>query len=384
MLIDIIINIKNFVFYVFDSLIYIPLSFSKKNNYDIILVRPDGIGDFIVWLDSAKEYRKIYPDREITLIGNAIWTETAKNHPYFDKIITVRTKQFKNDFHYRFKTLKQIGSIKANLVINPIFSRQNYFRSAESIVRFIDSAEKIGYESENSKIWNARLSSRWYTKLIPASKEPKMELIRNADFIRQLGLPDFRADLPCLPGQQTPGSNGKYYVIFPGAGHSCRQWPTKNFAAISERIYKETGLKGIICGSRNEQELSDKIIRSSDAPLEDLAGKTSISELINLISGALFLVSNETSATHIAAAVKTESICILGGGHFGRFVPYKTETENNDLVPRCVNYSMPCYHCNWKCIYKNIGPNDPYPCISNISVESVWAETKNIIREKGL
>ena len=35
-----------------------------------------------------------------------------------------------------------------------------------------------------------------------------------------------------------------------------------------------------------------------------------------------YLISNETCAVHIGAAVNTNTICISNGNHFGRFTPY--------------------------------------------------------------
>ena len=44
----------------------------------LLLLRLDALGDFILWLDSAKEYRKIYPGRKITLLVNAAWVESGR------------------------------------------------------------------------------------------------------------------------------------------------------------------------------------------------------------------------------------------------------------------------------------------------------------------
>jgi hypothetical protein len=60
----------------------------------------------------------------------------------------------------------------------------------------------------------------------------------------------------------------------------------------------------------------------------------------------------------------------VGGGHFGRFVPYPDlPGQTNNLKE--VFHKMPCYGCNWKCIYP-INEGEPAPCIANISVDAVW------------
>jgi ADP-heptose:LPS heptosyltransferase len=44
-----------------------------------------------------------------------------------------------------------------------------------------------------------------------------------------------------------------------------------------------------------------------------------------VLSSAQLLISNDTSAAHIAAAVKTPFICISNGNHILRFHPYPRE-----------------------------------------------------------
>ncbi len=47
----------------------------------LLIVRLDMIGDFILFLDSFKEYRKLFPPDqwEITLLGNRVWSGLARN-----------------------------------------------------------------------------------------------------------------------------------------------------------------------------------------------------------------------------------------------------------------------------------------------------------------
>ncbi|MBT4662351.1 MAG: lipopolysaccharide heptosyltransferase family protein, partial [Candidatus Marinimicrobia bacterium] len=48
----------------------------QKNKLELVLlIRQDAIGDFVMWLDTAKEYRELYPseNNRIVLVGNAVW-----------------------------------------------------------------------------------------------------------------------------------------------------------------------------------------------------------------------------------------------------------------------------------------------------------------------
>jgi len=136
-------------------------------------------------------------------------------------------------------------------------------------------------------------------------------------------------------------------------------------------------LDGILDGAPNEKPLAESIQDLSKAPLE-WAG-TRLGELPELLKYAKFVVSSETSAVYIAAAVETPVICVLGGAYFGRFLPYP-ESAGQKIVLKTVSYPMSCFGCNADCVYE-LDKNEPAPCISNISVDAVWQEVEKIIED---
>jgi len=175
----------------------------------------------------------------------------------------------------------------------------------------------------------------------------------------------------------------KYVVLFPGAGAPYRQWETDKFALVADMIYEKFNLPGVICGSSQDKGLSDMIITKSKAHLIDIAGRTSLSDLIHVIRNADLVIGNETSAIHIAPSVNTPSVCILGGGNFGRFMPYIIETCSNPCLPIPVFHKMDCFGCRWRkpCIPR-FDKQSVVPCISVITVDAVWEQTRVILRGK--
>jgi ADP-heptose:LPS heptosyltransferase len=349
----------------------------------VLIVRLDAIGDFVLWLDAAQELRRTFPpDRyRITLLGNGVWTSLAEMLPHFDEVISLDRKRFYFHPAYRHRLLRELRNERFDLVIQPTFSRE--FLYGDSAVRFSGARERIGSSGDcsNQIPFLKRISDHWYTRLIPASKEPLMELERNAEFLRGLGLHEFRCAVPELPGFAPPPGTSNLpdrYVLFPGAGKPEKRWPLEKFARLAERIHHATGWIGIVCGGPGEEDLGDSLLRFADAPLENQAGRTSLTELVSVIAGARLLVGNDTSAIHIATAVSTPSVCILGGGHYGRFLPYRTEVETDKPLPVPVVYPMECFRCNWTCIYIP-KPGEAAPCILNVSVDTVWDAVRKLL-----
>jgi len=355
--------------------------FDKKR---LLFIRLDAIGDFIVWLDSARILREYYKDYHITFIGNAVYDDLAKNLPLFDEVFPVNPQKLRKKLSYRFQVFRKIREKYFEKVIHFPYTRSNYYLDGEAIVHIACSREKIGSLGESTDNWRKKISDRFYNRLLTTDTKPMVELERNAEFLSGLGIKDYQPKVFRFPEKildsPLPSSHHDY-IIFPGAGSPKRQWPVELFAKLAEQIYNKTGWRGVICGGTGEERLANQLIEKSNVPLQSLAGQTTILELIGLIANTRIVIGNETGAIHIAAAVGTPSVCLLGGGHYGRFVPYKVETlEKYDNCPITVTHPMPCFNCNWMCIFET-GNGQPVPCLLNIDLNTVWNVVEKVINQ---
>ena len=103
------------------------------------------------------------------------------------------------------------------------------------------------------------------------------------------------------------------YVLCPGASFEIKRWPEANYAELAKLIFMRTGWRGIVCGGTEDREAAASLCAAATAPLLNWAGRTSISELSAILSQARLLVANDTGAAHIAAALGTPTVCLLGG-----------------------------------------------------------------------
>lgn len=371
---------------IFDRILFfcIKPEWGKKK---LLLIRVDAIGDFILWLDTAKQYSKLYPTHKIILIGNQAWTDLVKELRLWDEVWTIDRHRFLCNLGYRWHILHRVCKAGFDTVIQPTYSRELLY--GDALVRASYARKRIGSSGDlsNLDLWEKYFGNRWYTHLIETASEPMMELKRNAEFMRGLGLINFRVTIPHLEVEDTVNPqlvpDRPYYILFPGASWAGRQWPLQSFAEIAGLIHEVTGWLGLICGGHGEELLGDQLMVLSNAPLENQIGKTSLTTLAALTQKAELLVGNETGAIHIAAAVRTPSICILGGGHFGRFVPYEIETEQDGPLPIPVYHKMACFKCNWKCKYP-IVKGEPAPCIKRITINYVWNVVQKILPRQRL
>ena len=356
----------------------------------VMVVRLDAIGDFVLWLDAARAVLEHYESigKSAVLVANAVWAAWARDLTAFKYIIALDVKRFQDSSIYRYRMGREIRSLGCAVAVNPTYSRD--WSLDDSVIRICGAKERIGSSGDSAKqeTWQRRMANRWYTRLLPANPVPRMELQRNAEFMRNLGELNFVARLPQLSKSKTHDPDNPfasaiggrpYYVLFPGASWSGRQWPALSFVKVAEELYRHFGWEGVVCGGAADHALADRLCQLSSAPLLNWAGRTTLAQLAAILSVARLLLTGETSAVHIATGCNVPTVCILGGGHYGRFLPYQIDEPTDRLPPVSVTYKMACFGCNWQCIYPRT-ENNPVPCIEQISVEEVWAAISGVLK----
>jgi ADP-heptose:LPS heptosyltransferase len=346
----------------------------------VCLIRLDAIGDFILWLESAKRLRMYYREEqvEVTLVANTAWASLARALDLADQVWELDTIKFNRDWRYRAAWVKKISTAGFEKVIQPTHSRE--FGSGDSLVRATRAPERVGSvgDSMNTLPLLKRWADTWYSRLVHCGDETRMELLKNADFMRGLGFADFRAHPPKLPNAEalpsTPLTHNAYAVIVPGASSRGKAWPIASYAEVGRRLAAQ-GLSLVIIGGHSDRAAADLLLKELVAPAEDLVGQTSLKELLSVMRNARIVISNDTGPAHIAAAVGVPVICILGGGHYGRFMPYQVEAPTaSDLLPIAVSVELDCFGCNWACVFQR-RPAEPMRCIKEVTVDHVWRRT---------
>jgi ADP-heptose:LPS heptosyltransferase len=348
---------------------------------DSLITRTDGIGDFVLWLDAAKELRRVTPlTGNLVLLASCPNEELAEAMGEFAEVWSVDRTRFLRDLPYRRVLLRKVASHGFLVLFNPVSARHPLIDDA--VVRASRAPTRIGIAGDEANARRRqRVTDRWYTDLRPAAPHTLMELQRTRRFMRSFGV-DYDVGVPELP-RRHPAPAGLpslgYYVVFPVASWPGKGWRIERFRALAARIFAATGLVGVVCGGAAERAITAAVCKGGEEFLLDLGGQTSLSQLTGIIAGARLVVSNDTSAVHIAAAVKVPSVVILGGGHFGRFLPYDVDRPS-PCEPIAVHAAMPCFGCAWRCIYPR-ARTEPTACVDAVSLGQVWAEVSRILVE---
>lgn len=110
-----------------------------------------------------------------------------------------------------------------------------------------------------------------------------------------------------------PASPKKLLALCPGAEYGeAKRWPVDHYAAVANYWLKHHG-RVILLGSAKDIPVTatiSELVGSRDCV--DLAGQTSLHEVMLLLSLAQQVVSNDSGLMHVAAAVNTPVIAVYG------------------------------------------------------------------------
>ncbi len=107
-----------------------------------------------------------------------------------------------------------------------------------------------------------------------------------------------------------------YIGLCPGAEFGpAKRWPDYHYAELTKQLIA-TGYQVCIFGSANDQVVSEQILTQLSTTERqacvDLCGKTSLQSAIDLLAGALAVVSNDSGLMHMAAALETPLVALYG------------------------------------------------------------------------
>ena len=135
---------------------------------------------------------------------------------------------------------------------------------------------------------------------------------RQAEQLALAGIKDVPAgDLSSLAANAGRfGLAGPYALVAPGgaAHRPAKRWPAHRFADLTTWL-AETGIKPVLVGGPEEAALLGAIAGECPAAL-DLAGRTSLLDIVALARGAVCAVGNDTGPMHLTAAAGCVSVVL--------------------------------------------------------------------------
>jgi lipopolysaccharide heptosyltransferase I len=166
----------------------------------------------------------------------------------------------------------------------------------------------------------------------------------------------------------TPG-NAPWVVLLPGGRWDNKRWPVQCFVELVKLMRDRTDLRFVTLGSASERPLGQAIESADPKRCLNLAGETSLWEMIEWIRLCRMTVTNDTGPMHVAAALKKPLVAL-----FGPTNPYNTgpygKLEDVIQITR-----LPCVPCLKAACWNT----DPLACLRRITPAMVYEKVRQEI-----
>ena len=371
---------RGIVFAILDE--FVKLVVTHDNRRAAIIVRLDAIGDFFIWMQSGATEITAFAKRHggvTILLANSSWADYARHLGLWDEIIAIDPRKLARRPLYRWHIMSQVRRLGADLFIQP---RSAWVPLQEDALAGISGAKtKIG---NAGTLLNLTPSTQAhgnlnYNRLIQVNLDKHThETRRNAEFVAKLLMRDVtpfdftRVHERCERG---------FVAVALGAGQIGRVWPVTKLAKLLQHIErKQPGTVFKLLGTSQDTGSARHLEALVAFPTENFVGKTSLLSFVETIAASRLVISNDSSAFHVAMALHKDVICFLGGGHFGWFAPYPPDANRQSRV-RVLYEELECYWCNWGCRYPP-STDGSFRCVDAISVETAMEAVDSLLREK--
>ena len=311
----------------------------------ILIELPTWLGDTVMATPAIENLIQFHSEAEVILVGSEVSIEVLKNHPNITKSYVLDKK-----YSSIFFLSRELGKF------DKFFTFRNSFRS-NLLKLFINSKQKFIYKKNNFKEFH---QVEKYTKFINNSLKIELSIgplvIHSSE---SFGENLYSEDKRKLILGVNPGSSYG----------NAKRWYPEEFSEVIAALCNKYDI--IILGGKGEKDIAMDIqrliVKKGVNNYKNLAGKISVSELINYISNLDLFITGDSGPMHIAANYKIPTISIFGPTRSDETSQWKND---KDII---IKKNLPCQPC-----MKRVCPLKHHDCMRLIKAKDVIYEIQSL------
>ena len=293
-----------------------PLPPVTLNRVGIVMM--SAVGDAVHVMPIIHAIKAHSPAAHITWVLQPGPATLVRGHPLVDDIVLFdRSKGWKGFL----ETRRELASRRFDVVL----ALQVYFK-AGLITSFTHAPIKLGFDRERARDANWLFTTH---RILPHTGQHVQD--QYFEFLDALGVSrgdpqwtlgpwndeerawqrDFHAqfDRPIAP-------------IVVATSKESKDWMPERWAAVCHILWNDFGLQPVLVGGRSPREVAAETVILRDAPMAHSALGSGLRRLAAILEGAAVALSPDTGPLHLAIALRTPVISLLGYTNPKRVGPY--------------------------------------------------------------
>ncbi len=285
----------------------------------LCLLRLSAIGDVCHAVAMVQAIQRQYPQLKITWVIGKLEYQLLKHLPGIEFVIFDKSQGWRSYFNLH-KALK-------GRRFDVLLHMQVALRATLASLA-ISAKVRVGFDRARAK------EGQWLVtnhRVEPLAQPHVLDgfmgfakAIGVSDITPSWNIPVPQADTEFAQRQIADGE--KVLVICAAASKAERNWLPERYAAVAQHAVNK-GYRVILCGGPTalEKTLADDIANACSAKLDNLVGKTSLTQLLALLKRASLVLAPDTGPAHMAVTQGTPVIGLYAHSNPGRTGPYLSQ-----------------------------------------------------------
>jgi heptosyltransferase-1 len=320
----------------------------------VLIVKPSAIGDVVHALPVLHLLKARWPEAAFSWLVTPACAGILDGHPLLDEVIRFDRKRFGQGWRRPavLRSLFEFGAALRARRFDVAIDLQGLFRSGW--LTFQTGAPiRLGLADARE------MATLFYTHRVPVGRGRERHAVERYLCVPEaLGagrgpvefpLADTVGDHAAVAALTPP----RYALMFPGTNWPTKRWPVERFADLVGPLRARFGLETVVGGAPNEVELGAKIAGAA----ANLAGRTTLNELVALVRRSDLVISNDSGPMHLAAALGKPLVAPFGPTNPVRTGPF----GRPDSVVRLDIPCSPCY--SRRCTHQS--------CLRQLDVDAI-------------
>jgi exopolysaccharide biosynthesis WecB/TagA/CpsF family protein len=343
----------------------------------ILLVQMADIGDLILSTPAIAALREARPDAHITLLTSK-HSAAILEDGLVDELLHFDKKGFNGTLSLlNFRNLHRIWSLRDGNYDTIVFF--HHFTLLLGTLKFWLMAKA----SKAKKILGLQNGNGWFLtdSVVDTGFGAKHEAEYWLELVSLLGADKaprrsrISFDSGVLPISVKRGI--RVVIHAGGGGYSlARRWDTEQFAEIADALYREFDAEIVLVGTQTDsaREVAEQMRHQ---PI-NLMGKTTLTQLADILRSADLYIGTDSGVTHLAAAVRAPVLAIFGPSNHQAWSPWSP--NGTTVVLRSAPECSPCIF-----VEKSIGLRDgceARTCMKMVTKQQVLDTARKMLRDE--
>jgi heptosyltransferase-3 len=353
-----------------------------ENYKKILLVKPDGIGDFILFTPFLRTIREAQPDALIVLVCAIRHQELLVNCPYIDDYFCLFNglNISENDINNCAEQLLSRYGANFDLSINVRWDADYY--GASLFTYKINAKIRLSY-SEKSNSLKTQINKGFdeFSTHVIDDNIIEHEVLKNLNMLQYLGIECFNTELELWPGindfqyiEKLISPTQQYIVCGVGTTVLNQKLTSRSWINLINAIKASFKYEIVLLGGVEDKSVAVEIKKSTS--ITDLVGVLTLNQSAAVISKSFVCICFDSSIKHIAAAVKSSIIEIVAH-------PSNLNQESPHSSTRFGSWQANCLRVhptflNSPCSLINKCESQEPHCILNLDIDAIISGINNL------